>query len=279
MGNARTTRSRPGDAARRSSATPAARHRRRGRQRVGQHARTSSTSRRGWHVVDRDGPDDDQPPDPTSCCTPSRRARTSATPRRRSRTSSSARRTPRAPRTARTSSRAVFIVRVKPPSNYMGPAQLFGVAGATRPTASSARRCRSSARRGLRDGSGPPQEGRRARAVPPSLRGRSAPSSSPARRARARGQGRLTTSMLVHVTRFLDVQAQSSRPGRDELLDGSRRLRVRRGRESRHLKARARGLWEADFVPTTRPCRGVAGRRCDGRTSAAPLAARPASWS
>ncbi|MFV2008761.1 Z1 domain-containing protein [Micromonospora sp. LOL_027] len=68
---------------------------------------------------------------------------------------------------------------------------------------------------------------------------------------RARGQSTAHNSMLVHVTRYLQVQAQV-RDQLDEHVGLIRdRLRDSMGAEADRMLAELRALWEEDFVPTT----------------------------
>ena len=66
----------------------------------------------------------------------------------------------------------------------------------------------------------------------------------------ARGQAEVHNSMLVHVTRFIAVQAQVREQIQDELASLKLRLRYGDGGGTRLLDE-LRDLWERDFVPTS----------------------------
>ena len=144
-----------------------------------------------------------------------------------------------------------FILRMPPPSNYLGPAQVFGVSAADDP-----------------DGLGQPglpvvrsvedtedwlRPGHRKTEIPGSM-----PSSlkealqafllACAARA-ARGQADVHNSMLVHVTRFVDVQALVHEQIADE-LDAMKDM-LRYGGNDHGLRVSLRRLWERDFVKTS----------------------------
>lgn len=145
-----------------------------------------------------------------------------------------------------------FIVNLQPPSNYMGPAKVFGL---TRDTSRS------------RDEVEPlplvrevadidlwmPTRHKRVQQVdelPASLiEAVHAFILASAARA-ARGQGPMHNSMLVHVTRFTAVQAQVVEQLRDEVDRIRRRIRYGDGDSPTSLWDELRDLWERDFVPT-----------------------------
>ncbi len=147
-----------------------------------------------------------------------------------------------------------FIVNLPAPSNYMGPAQVFGL----EPDQNG----RSEQQDGLPiirtvddqedwipDGHknghlpGPP---------PPSLK-RALRSFILVCAARAaRGQEHAHNSMLVHVTRFTSVQHAVTEQIKKELDHLKRRLRYGDGNAVEQLRAELRELWETDFVSTTK---------------------------
>jgi hypothetical protein len=69
---------------------------------------------------------------------------------------------------------------------------------------------------------------------------------------RARGDAVAHKTMLVHVTRFTDVQALVYAQVARELSDLRARLRNGDGGSRRQLRAELRSMWEDDFVHTTR---------------------------
>jgi hypothetical protein len=68
---------------------------------------------------------------------------------------------------------------------------------------------------------------------------------------RARGQGSEHNSMLVHVTRFTNVQEQVAEQVEEELGFIKQRIKYGDGDRSPTLRAELRELWEADFRSTT----------------------------
>lgn len=67
----------------------------------------------------------------------------------------------------------------------------------------------------------------------------------------ARGQGNKHHSMLIHVTRFVDVQAQITDLVKDAVKSIVEQLEFRTGPQYKKLIADLENLWETDFVPTT----------------------------
>lgn len=147
-----------------------------------------------------------------------------------------------------------FIVRLPEPSNYMGPAQVFGV----RADAAAG----LEARPGLPivrevDDSDPWIEPSHKRSDPP---GSTLPASlhralrsfvlSCAAR-RARGEASSHNSMLVHVTRFVDVQEVVERQLKTEVGRLRNRIRYGDGDKTPSLRDELRELWETDFIETT----------------------------
>ncbi|MGY1719056.1 Z1 domain-containing protein [Blastococcus sp. SYSU DS0552] len=68
---------------------------------------------------------------------------------------------------------------------------------------------------------------------------------------RARGQGTAHNSMLVHVTRFQDVQQRVTEQVNDALLTIRDRLRYGDARSESQIRDELRERWKNDFVPTT----------------------------
>lgn len=148
-----------------------------------------------------------------------------------------------------------FIINVKPPSNYVGPAKVFGLAGDP-------------------DSDIPPEEGLDITRViddfdestmfPPRHKKDHEPKEIPEslRRAircfvlvcaarRARGHVHVHNSMLVHVTRFVDVQNHVVTLINNELLPIQRRLQFGDGARRPTIIDELRELWEEEFVPVT----------------------------
>jgi len=146
-----------------------------------------------------------------------------------------------------------FIVRLPAPSNYVGPAKVFGVAPAgstdevdppalpiVRPVDDFGNFLPEKHRKDLEVGP-----------LPPSMREAIGAFVLACAARRARGQVSVHNSMLVHVTRFVDVQAQVVDRVREELEEMRRRLRLGEGASGNTLVARLKLLWETDFEPTT----------------------------
>ena len=145
-----------------------------------------------------------------------------------------------------------FILRMPPPTNYVGPAEVFGVPAAEDPE--GVERPGLPVLRTVEDNEGWLRTGHKPDAAP----GRLPSSAKEAIRAfllscatrAARGQVDVHNSMLVHVTRFVAVQSLV----RDQIeaeVDSLRdRLSYGDGAGS-DLTGELRQLWEADFTPTS----------------------------
>lgn len=70
-----------------------------------------------------------------------------------------------------------------------------------------------------------------------------------------RGQGNKHHSMLIHVTRFVDVQFQITELVKDAVKAIVEQLEFRTGPQYEKLIADLEELWEKDFVPTTKTVR------------------------
>ena len=144
-----------------------------------------------------------------------------------------------------------FILRLPPPSNYMGPAEVFGVAAAD--DQPGTRKTGLPVLRTMEDTSTWLRPGHRKDAVP----GRPPASLREAMRAfilvcairRARGAADSHNSMLVHVTRFVDVQRHVSDQVQAELDRLDDALRYGTG-DVRATERELCELFETDFLPT-----------------------------
>jgi hypothetical protein len=143
-----------------------------------------------------------------------------------------------------------FVLRIPPPSNYVGPAEVFGIPAAEDPSGDG--RPGLPVVRPVRDNEEWLRTGHRREATPGAL-----PASMReairsfmivcAARA-ARGEVDVHNSMLVHVTRFVRVQeqiAEQIQAALEALQDGIR------GADP-SLLAELKELWERDFEPTSR---------------------------
>ena len=145
-----------------------------------------------------------------------------------------------------------FIRRMDPPSNYLGPAELFGLA----PSAMPGEEAREplGVLRAVSDNADWLEPGHRKDAAP----GRVPGSLREAIRAfilviaarEARGQIGVHNSMLVHVTRFVDVQAQLTDQIQAEIDNLRDRITYGNDGSGRNL-AELKQLWESDFEPTS----------------------------
>jgi hypothetical protein len=146
-----------------------------------------------------------------------------------------------------------FIVRLPPPSNYIGPAQVFGV----RPAGS------------IDEGGIEalpiirhiddyeefiPDKHKKDLAVgplPESLLQAMRAFVLTCAARRARGQLAVHNSMLIHVTRFVDVQRQVVERVAEQLDEMKRRIRLGEGASHITLMGRLKAQWESDFEPTS----------------------------
>ena len=158
-----------------------------------------------------------------------------------------------------------FIINVKPPTNYVGPAKVFGLDGDT--DADIEARDGLPIVRILRTGPGakgePADDFADAGCFPPKHNKDHIPTHLPSSlrcaircfiltcaARRARGQEKKHNSMLIHVTRFVAVQNIVATLVRDEVVGLQRRLRDGDGRRQPTLRDEFRQLWESDFMPT-----------------------------
>jgi Z1 domain len=142
-----------------------------------------------------------------------------------------------------------FIIQLPPPTNYIGPARVFGIPAAEDPEGIGDPGL--AVIRVLADNEAWLVTGHRKDAVPAAI----PPSLREALRAfilvcaarAARGQVGVHNSMLIHVTRFVDVQREVSEQVQDEV--DSLRQRISGG--DADLLAELEGLWTDDFLATT----------------------------
>jgi hypothetical protein len=148
-----------------------------------------------------------------------------------------------------------FIINVKPPSDYIGPAKVFGLLGDA-------------------DAGIPPEDPlpivckiddyADEDCFPPRHKKYHRPSRLPGSLGkalrcfvlvcaarRARGQALKHNSMLVHVTRFVDVQAHVVNLLDDELISLRRRIEFGDGGRTPSVLDELRALWHSEFVPVS----------------------------
>ena len=147
-----------------------------------------------------------------------------------------------------------FIIRLPEPGNYMGPPQVFGIkadaaagleASAPLPIVREVEDTQHwlAAKHRRSDLPGPH--------LPASLREAVRAFILVCAARRARGQTGGHNSMLVHVTRFVDVQEIVARQLSTEVARLRDRLRYGDGESTPTLRDELRQLWNEDFVPTT----------------------------
>lgn len=167
-----------------------------------------------------------------------------------------------------------FIINLAAPSNYVGPARVFGLRTPEgRAGLPLTRIFKDHASEDGLDGWMPPkhpkdhapahmgQDG-----LPPSLRSAVLSFVLACAAREARGQGANHSSMLVHVTRYTLVQKEVHR----QVEDFVKRVKLRVTREIDHqaLLDELRELWESDFVPTTE---AIAHQLTDSEEPPAPM--------
>lgn len=148
-----------------------------------------------------------------------------------------------------------FIINVKPPSNYVGPAKVFGLDGDV--DAGIDALDGLDIVREIDDYAGssafPPKHRKDhvPTELPPSLRKAIRCFILTCAARRARGQESKHNSMLVHVTRFVNVQEIVARLIRDELVALQRRIEFGDGSRTPTVKDELRNLWDEEFVPVS----------------------------
>lgn len=147
-----------------------------------------------------------------------------------------------------------FIINLPTPSNYVGPARVFGIVAA--PEAGIQQKIEGLPLiRDIDDSQGWMPDKHKKEHVPGPL-----PESLKkairsfilvcAARA-ARGQANDHNSMLIHVTRFTAVQKRVEEAVREELTALQGRLQYGDGNAKSQLSDELKALWKSDFVPTT----------------------------
>ena len=154
-----------------------------------------------------------------------------------------------------------FIINVEAPTNYVGPARVFGLdgdadAGIEARDALPIVRDLHGAAFGTdyMAASAFPQPHKITHVpveLPPSLKEALRCFILTCAARRARGQDRKHNSMLVHVTRFQTVQEHAARLLRDELVALQKRIEMHDGARRPTVREELRELWEREFVPTS----------------------------
>ena len=170
-----------------------------------------------------------------------------------------------------------FIVNIPAPSNYMGPARIFGLredeeAGleeiASLPIVRPVSDYADSSEVSETSGWMPPKLQDRTehipfykgqRTVPPSLREAIMAFLLATTVRKQREKGVLFNSMLVHVVRFTKVQKEVATQVELALKDIQQRLKNGDGDRKPSITDEFEALWKRDFVPTTKRCAGILG--------------------
>lgn len=147
-----------------------------------------------------------------------------------------------------------FIINLPTPSNYVGPARVFGIEAA--PEAGIQQKVEGLPLiRDIKDAQGwMPDKHKKEHvpgAIPESLKTAIRSFILVCAARAAREQSDLHNSMLIHVTRFTDVQKKVEEAVRLELTALQGRLQYGDGNAKSQLADELRVLWESDFVPTT----------------------------
>jgi hypothetical protein len=158
-----------------------------------------------------------------------------------------------------------FIINVKAPSNYVGPTKVFGLDGdedASIDAADGLAVIRDAAD-GLAVESFPPRHKKDhvPTVLPDSLRKAIRAFLLAAAARHARGQGAKHCSMLIHVTRFVDVQNRVAALVADELKSLVNRIANGDGARTPTLLNELKALWQSDFEPTSLSLGAEAGRK------------------
>jgi hypothetical protein len=155
-----------------------------------------------------------------------------------------------------------FIINIESPSNYAGPARIFGLPsnesweGVPRlPLVRHVKDHAKSLKLDEQHGWMPPKHRKDLKPLfngqedlPESLKAAILSFLLVISCRRMRGQVKKHNSMLIHVTRFQDVQQHVSGQVKEYLLHVKRRLKLKTG--DRDLQLAIHSLWEEDFVPT-----------------------------
>lgn len=158
-----------------------------------------------------------------------------------------------------------FIINVKAPSNYIGPTKVFGLDGDEDASidADDGIAVIRDAADGLAPESFPPghKKDHVPTLLPDSLRKAIRAFLLAASARHARGQGMRHCSMLIHVTRYVDVQTQVAALVADELKSLVNRIANGDGARTPTLLDELKALWESDFEPTSLSLGTEAGRK------------------
>jgi Z1 domain len=152
-----------------------------------------------------------------------------------------------------------FILNVSPPSNYVSPSRVFGLDGD--PDSGIEPKQELPLFRSVDDHEDIfPAKHKKDLAVsdlPSSLKRALYCFMLACAARRARGQKEDHNSMLVHVTRFVDVQHQVAQLLQQQVDSARRRLAMGEGGRQHTLLSELQGLWQTDFDPTSAAIRAM----------------------
>lgn len=151
-----------------------------------------------------------------------------------------------------------FILNLPAPSNYLGPVQVFGLGEETDseleqnglPTVRIVDDFQVELPQDHKKGHYP-------RALPPSIRQALLAFMLACASRAARGQGHEHNSMLVHVTRYTDVQERVAELIEQELISVRNRILFGDGQRTDRILDELESLWRTDFEPTSTKVAGL----------------------
>lgn len=147
-----------------------------------------------------------------------------------------------------------FIINLQPPSNYLGPAKLFGLT--IEPASGKESTSGLPLIRPVRDYSewmpDKHKKGHRPGPLPQSVKKAIKEFVLACAARSVRGQRHEHNSMLIHVTRFTMVQSYVAEQVKEELSFLQQRLRYGDGHAPDQIADELKALWDTDFIPTMR---------------------------
>lgn len=152
-----------------------------------------------------------------------------------------------------------FILNVSPPSNYVSPSRVFGLDGD--PDAGIEPKQEIPLYRLVDDHEDIFQPGHNkdlaVHELPDSLKKALACFVLVCAARRARNQNEVHNSMLVHVTRFIDVQHQVAQLVQQQIDSIRRRLAIGEGERRQTLLLELKKIWQEEFEPTSATIRAI----------------------
>lgn len=155
-----------------------------------------------------------------------------------------------------------FIINIKPPTNYIGPAKVFGLDGDPDAGIAGSNSLPVVCEIDDYGESFPPKHkiDHVPTKLPDSLKSAIRCFILICAARRVRGQGKKHNSMLVHVTRFVSVQSHTVNLIRQELVGLQRRIEFGDGKRLPTLLDELKKLWDDEFVPVTKALGNEAGQ-------------------